>query len=127
MAVWKDDDTDHVLEKALAGERITDTDALHLYRRGDFLKVMAAAREIRQRKNDPTVVTYTMFRIVNYTTFCNVDCSFCSYFEPMGSSRGVTLSVGEVVEKMREAVAIGANQMFLQGGVNPELPIDYYL
>jgi cyclic dehypoxanthinyl futalosine synthase len=68
-----------------------------------------------------------LFRIVNYTTYCNVDCSFCSYFEPMGSSAGTVLSKEQVVEKMREALAIGADQMFLQGGVNPDLPLDYYL
>lgn len=127
MPVRNEQETDYILEKAVAGERINGAEALALYRHGDFLKIMAAAREIRRQKNDPRVVTYTMFRVVNYTTFCNVDCSFCSYFEPMGSSRGTTLSEAEVVDKMREAIAIGANQMFLQGGVNPELPIDYYL
>ena len=127
MALWIAERTDYILEKALAGERIETGEALELYRHADFLKVMMAAREIRNRKNDAQVVTYTMFRVVNYTTFCNVDCSFCSFFEPMGSSRGTVLSVAEIVAKMREAVAIGAEQMFLQGGVNPDLPFDYYL
>ena len=68
-----------------------------------------------------------MFRVVNYTTFCNVDCSFCSFYEPMGSNLGKTLSEDEVVMKMEESVGMGAEQMFLQGGVNPELPFDYYL
>ncbi len=127
MTFWRADPSDYILEKALGGERITSAEALELYQCADFLKIMTAAREIRNRKNDPGIVTYTMFRVVNYTTFCNVDCSFCSFFEPMGSHRGSTLSVEEIVEKMREAVAIGANQMFLQGGVNPDLPFDYYL
>ncbi len=127
MSAWKTEETDCILEKALAGERIEPGEALELYRSADFLKVMAAAREIRNRKNDARTVTYTMFRVVNYTTYCNVDCSFCSFFEPMGSPRGTVLSVQEIVEKMREAVAIGAEQMFLQGGVNPDLPFDYYL
>ncbi len=125
--IWKSEPTDYILDKALSGERITPGEALALYRYADFLKVMAAAREIRNRQNDPGSVTYTMFRVVNYTTFCNVDCSFCSFFEPMDSPRGTTLSIGEIVGKMREAVAIGADQMFLQGGVNPNLPFDYYL
>jgi cyclic dehypoxanthinyl futalosine synthase len=127
MPLWKAESTDYILEKALAGERITTDEALQLYRNADFLKIMTAAREIRNRRTDPDSVTYTMFRVVNYTTFCNVDCSFCSFFEPMDSPLGTVLSVEEIVEKMREAVAIGAEQMFLQGGVNPELPFDYYL
>ncbi len=127
MNYWRSDKTDAILEKAVDGERITAPEALVLYREADFLKVMAAAREIRNRKQNPSVVTYTMFRIVNYTTFCSVDCSFCSFYEPMNSARGIVLSREEVVEKMREAVSIGAHQMFLQGGVNPDLPLDYYL
>jgi cyclic dehypoxanthinyl futalosine synthase len=88
---------------------------------------MAAGREIRNRRHDPSVVTYTLFRVVNYTTFCSVDCTFCSYADPLRSERGVTLTRDQVLEKMREAMAIGADQMFLQGGVNPDLPFDYYL
>jgi len=71
MAIWKSERSDYILEKALAGERIAPPEALALYESADFLKVMAAAREIRNRKNNPSVVTYTMFRVVNYTTFCN--------------------------------------------------------
>ncbi len=127
MAIVKPEGTDYILDKALAGERISPQGGLELYRSADFLKVMLAAREIRNRRHDPAVVTYTMFRVVNYTTFCNVDCSFCSFAEPMGSPRGTLLSADQIVQKMREAVAIGAEQMFLQGGVNPDLPFDYYL
>lgn len=118
---------DPVLEKAVAGERISPEDALHLYGNADFLEVMRAARAIRNSKHDPGTVTYTMFRVVNYTTFCSVDCSFCSFFEPMDSAAGVVLSAEQVVGKMREAMALGADQLFLQGGVNPNLPFDYYL
>jgi cyclic dehypoxanthinyl futalosine synthase len=127
MAIWNSEETDRILDRALAGERISPPEALELYEKADFLKIMAAAREIRNRRNDPSVVTYTMFRVVNYTTFCNVDCTFCSFAEPMHSPRGVTLSAEQIVQKMREAVAVGADQMFLQGGVNPELPFDFYL
>ncbi len=127
MALFASGPTDYILEKALAGQRISPQEALDLYKDADFIKVMAAAREIRNRRHDPSVVTYTMFRVVNYTTFCNVDCSFCSFFEPMDSPNGIVLSIDEIVEKMREALAIGADQMFMQGGVNPNLPFDYYL
>jgi cyclic dehypoxanthinyl futalosine synthase len=125
--LFKSEPTDYILEKAIAGERISPIEALDLCRSADFLKVMAAAREIRNRKHDPAVVTYTMFRIINYTTLCNVNCSFCSYHEPMDSPKGTVLSVEGIVHKMHEAVAMGANQLFLQGGVNPNIPFDYYL
>lgn len=127
MSLFPPQPTDYILEKAVAGERITSAEALALYQEADFVRVMGVAQQLRNRRVDPASVTYTMFRVVNYTTFCNVDCSFCSFYEPMGSGRGKTLSVDEVVAKMQEVADLGADQMFLQGGVNPELPFDYYL
>jgi cyclic dehypoxanthinyl futalosine synthase len=127
MSLFTSAPSDSILEKALAGERISSAEALELYRSADFIKIMAVARELRNRRNDPAVATYTMFRVINYSTFCEVECTFCSFYEPLGSPRGIVLSVDEIVEKMREALAIGADQMFLQGGVDPTLPFDYYL
>jgi len=125
--ILKSEPTDHILQKAIAGERIAPSEALELYNSADFLKVIGAAREVRNLRNDPSVATYTMFRIVNYTTLCNVNCSFCGYHQPIGSPKGMVLSVNEIVAMMREAAAMGANQMFLQGGVNPDVSFDYYL
>jgi cyclic dehypoxanthinyl futalosine synthase len=126
MGILKSEPTDCILEKAIAGERISPAEALDLYDSADFLKVMAAAREVRNCMHDSSTVTYTMFRIVNYTTVCSVDCSFCGFHESVESA-GKALSVEEIVGKMRQAVALGADQMFLQGGVNPAIPFDYYL
>lgn len=122
---FRSEASDSILEKAIEGERISPSEALELYNSADFLKVTVAARAIRNRRHDPSVVTYTMFRIVNYTTVCRVNCSFCSFHEPAPS--GMVLPVDAIVQKMQEAMALGANQLFLQGGVNPDIPFDYYL
>ena len=124
MNIFKSEPADYILEKVLAGDRISPSEALELYRTADPLKVMATAREIRNRMHNPSIVTYTMFRIVNYTKYCNVQCSFCSYHRP--DEKNTVLSVDDILEKMRAAVAIGADQMFLQGGINPNIPFDYY-
>jgi cyclic dehypoxanthinyl futalosine synthase len=126
MNIFNSDPTDYILEKALDGRRISPAEALELYNSGDLLKIIAAAREIRSRKADPSVVTYTMFRIVNYTTLCDVNCAFCSYHQPIGSPSGTVLSADAVVRKMQAASAAGAHQLFLQGGVNPGISFDYY-
>jgi len=118
---------DVILEKAVAGERITPREALDIYRSADFLKVMAAARAVRGKMNDPAVVTYTLFRIVNYTNACSAACSFCGFHCPPGDPAGRVLTIEEIFTKMRTAVAAGARQLFLQGGVNPDIPFDYYL
>ncbi len=127
MSILKPESTDYILDKALAGDRISAAEALELYRSADFLKVMAVARELRNRRHNPSIVSYTMFRIINYTTFCSIDCSFCSFHHSMDSSLGRVLSEEEILQKVREGVVVGADQVFLQGGVNPDLPFDYYL
>ncbi len=117
--------TDNILVKALDGERITEQEALDLYREGDFLKIQMVARELRNRKTDPAVASYTLFRIVNYTDYCSIQCSFCSFKANLDSDYYV-LTKEQILEKMIEAEKLGATQMFLQGGVHPELPLDYY-
>ena len=127
MALLQTGRTDYILEKALSGDRILPAEALDLYREGDFLKIQACARELRNRKVNPDQASYTMFRVVNYTNYCNVECSFCSFMDEVGSGKGYVLSKDEILSKMKEALEFGARQMFLQGGVYPDLPFDYYL
>ena len=119
--------TDNILKKAVAGERITPREALDVYRSADFLKVMAAARAVRNKKNDPAVVTYTLFRIVNYTNICSSACAFCGFYRPLGDQAGRVMTIEGILEKMRTPAVSGTRQLFLQGGVNPDIPFDYYL
>ena len=119
--------TDIILKNAVAGERITPAEALDVYRSGDFFKVMAAARDVRGKMNDPAIVTYTLFRVVNYTNICSTACSFCGFHHPRGDHAGRVLTMEEIFLKMRSVEAAGARQLFLQGGINPDIPFDYYL
>ena len=123
----KHESTDAVLEKAVGGERISPREAMDVYRSADFLKIMAAAHAVRGKMNDPGVVTYTLFRIVNYTNVCSAECSFCGFHRPPGDPAGRVLTIEEISAKMRAAAAAGARQLFLQGGVNPCIPYNYYL
>ena len=125
--ILKSEPTDVILEKAVAGERITPQEALYVYRSADFLKVMAAAHAVRGSKNDPDVVTYTLFRIVNYTNICSAACFFCGFHHLPGDPAGRVLSIEEISAKMRTAATAGARQLFLQGGINPDIPFNYYL
>jgi len=125
--ILKPEPTDIILEKTVNGERITPREALDVYLSADFLKVMAAARAMRRKKNNSAVVTYTLFRIVNYTNVCSSACSFCGFHCSPGDPAGRVLTIKEIFEKMRSAVSAGARQLFFQGGVNPDIPFDYYL
>ena len=127
MNILTKNKSDYILEKALSDQRITTQEALLLYEEGDFLKIQYVAGLIRKRKTNPNQITYTIFQMVNYSNFCNVDCNFCSFYEKYNSSRGKQLTSDEVISKMQNAIKLGADQMFLQGGVDETLPFDYYL
>jgi cyclic dehypoxanthinyl futalosine synthase len=116
-----------ILKKSLEGDRITVEEALILYQEADFLQIQMTARALREKVLSHEYASYTMFRVVNYTNYCNVECSFCSFMDEIGNGKGYVLTLEEILEKMDFAVGEGANQMFLQGGVYPDLPFDYYI
>lgn len=116
-----------ILDSVLGGNRLSDSDALTLWREANFRDLGNVAMEIRNRVHPAGEVSYTAFRVVNYTNYCNVECSFCSFMDEVGSGKGYTLSKEEILRKVEEAIHLDAPQLFLQGGVNPELPMEYYL
>lgn len=121
------DPSDAILLRAAEGKRISPEEAIVLYKEGDFLKIQMVARSLREKIRPHTQASYTMFRVVNYTNYCNVECSFCSFMDEIGNGKGYVLSKEDILQKMDYAVEEGADQMFLQGGVYPDLPFDYYL
>lgn len=116
-----------ILAKALEGRRLSRADALALLASPDWTAMVAAAREMRNRRHDPSLVSYTAYRVINYTNFCNVDCSFCSFKDEIDSDRGYVLSLEQIAAKTEEAKALGVDTIFIQGGVHPKLPLAYYV
>jgi len=121
-----DDRSDAILLKAIEGKRISGEEARILYEDADFLKIQMVARYLRNQIRPTDEASYTMFRVVNYTNYCNVECNFCSFMDEIGNGKGYVLTLEQILEKMDYAVQMGADQMFLQGGVNPDLPFSYY-
>lgn len=115
-----------ILDKSLAGIRITPEEALRLLSTADWTSIVAAGHKRRGQLHDPKVVSYTAYRVINYTNFCDIDCSFCSFKDEIDSERGYTLTLEEIAAKTEEAIALGVDHIFLQGGVNPNLPLSYY-
>jgi cyclic dehypoxanthinyl futalosine synthase len=72
------------------------------------------------------VVTYIIDRNVNYTNICVARCNFCAFYRPVGDSAGYVLGFEEIFRKIEETIAVGGNQLLLQGGHNPDLPIQWY-
>ncbi len=105
---------------------ITHQEALELFQSDDLIGIGMAAHEVRKKKNNPRVVTYQIDRNINYTNFCTEYCSFCAFYRPMGSKEGYLLSLETICEKIDEMLALGGTGVLLQGGLNPDLPLDYY-
>jgi len=116
-----------ILDDALAGRRISAGDAHRLLLDGDLLELGLAANEVRNRLNDPQVATYNVDRNINYTNVCVYKCRFCAFYRPPGDAEGYLLPFEEIGRKVEETLALNGTGVLLQGGVNPELPLQYYL
>lgn len=116
-----------VLEGARAGRRVSAAEAVLLLERAELTDLAVAATAVRDRHNDPARASYVIDRNVNYTDVCNVYCTFCAFYHKPGDSRGYVLTKDQLRQKAEETRAIGGTGFLLQGGVNPDLPWDYYL
>jgi cyclic dehypoxanthinyl futalosine synthase len=113
-------------EKVRNGGRLDPAEALELYLDAPTPLLGALAGEVRARKHPDGVVTYIIDRNVNYTNVCVARCSFCAFYRPVGSTEGYVLGFEEIFRKIDETIALGGGQLLLQGGHNPDLPLDWY-
>jgi cyclic dehypoxanthinyl futalosine synthase len=105
---------------------ISQQEALDLLRSDDLIGLGMAAQAVRNRKNDPRIATYQIDRNINYTNFCTEYCSFCAFYRPMGSKEGYILSSEQIYAKIDEMLELGGTGVLLQGGLHPDLCIEYY-
>jgi cyclic dehypoxanthinyl futalosine synthase len=119
--------TSDLLDASARGERLGEAEALHLFEHAGLLDLAAAATKVRNRHNDPARVSYVIDRNVNYTDVCNVYCTFCAFYHKPGNPQGYVLTRDQLRAKAEETLAVGGTGFLLQGGVNPDLPWDYYL
>jgi cyclic dehypoxanthinyl futalosine synthase len=117
-----------VLDRALAGERITDDDAVALLRSRDLVSVGRVANELRSRRTDPGRITFIIDRNLNYTNICVTDCDFCAFYRRPGDrTEGYLLPKAVIFKKIEETLAIGGTGVLMQGGHHPDLGVDYYV
>jgi cyclic dehypoxanthinyl futalosine synthase len=115
-----------IVAKVMQGGRVSAAEALALYREAPTHVLGRLADTIRVRKHPEGVVTYIIDRNVNYTNICVARCNVCAFYRPVGSSQGYVLGFEEIFHKIDETIAVGGNQLLLQGGHNPDLPIQWY-
>jgi aminodeoxyfutalosine synthase len=114
-----------IFHKVVAKERLTDADALHLFESKDLNALAAIADFACQRKNGNRA-SYIVNRYINYSNYCILSCQFCAFSRKKRDADGFQLSIEEVVQKAREALALGITELHIVGGLHPNLPFDYY-
>src|SRR5687767_6658989 len=115
-----------IADHVKAGGRLTPKDALELYVDASTSLLGHLADRARQRRHPEGVVTYIIDRNVNYTNVCVARCKFCAFYRPVGSPEGYTLGFDEIFRKIEETIALGGGQLLLQGGHNPDVPLEWY-
>jgi cyclic dehypoxanthinyl futalosine synthase len=113
-------------KKVLAGERLSREEGYRLIREGELLELGMLADAVRERLHPEGVVTYIIDRNINYTNVCTAQCAFCAFYRDLPSKEGYVLSKAQLSQKIEETLALGGTQILLQGGLHPDLGIEYY-
>ena len=121
-----DTDIQPILDRALAGERLSSDDCTALLESNDFVRIGLAAHEIRMRHNPTDVVTYIIDRNINYTNVCNVVCTFCAFYRRPGKPDTYVHSIEEIEKRIDETIALGGTGVLMQGGLHPDFNIEWY-
>ena len=115
-----------IREKVSARERISNADALWLWRNAADSDLRSLAQQVRAHFVAPSACTYMIMRIINYTNVCVAQCDYCAFYKLPGQAGGYVLSQDEVFVKLDELLVLGGDLAAFNGGFNPHLPLDYY-
>ena len=112
-------------DKVVAGERLSEADALRLFETKDLNALGAIADFVRQRQVGDRA-SFIINRYINYSNYCILSCQFCSFARKKRDADGFELTVPQIVEKAREALKLGITELHIVGGLHPSLPFSYY-
>jgi cyclic dehypoxanthinyl futalosine synthase len=119
-------DIQPILDRVLAGGRMTAEECGALLESHDVARLGVAAGEVRRRKHPSGVVTYIIDRNVNYTNVCNVVCTFCAFYRRPGKPDTYVTTFEQICEKIDETIALGGTGVLMQGGLHPDFGIEWY-
>src|SRR5450755_1163753 len=108
---------------------LSKAEALELFRSDDLIGIGMRADAVRRRLNPDGVVTYIIDQNINYTNFCTEYCTFCAFYRPLKgklAAEGYILDFDTMYDKVRETVELGGTGVLLQGGLRPDLKIEWY-
>ena len=115
-----------ILDRVEKGERIGAEDATILMDEAPFQELGRVAAMKRQVQVPGNIATYVFDKNLNTTNVCVVDCKFCAFYTNPENKRGYTRTPEQILEEAKKAADAGATQILIQGGLNPDLKLDYY-
>ena len=115
-----------ILDDVVAGRRLTAADAVTLLESHDLAAIGRAADAVTRRLHPEPFRTYNIDRNINYTNICSAVCDFCAFYRGPKSPEGYVLDRDVILEKIEETVALGGDQILMQGGMHPTLPLEWY-
>ncbi len=115
-----------LLESVIDGHQLTSDECLELFRYDKLSPLMAAANQITLQKHPENYRTYNIDRNINYTNICTAVCDFCAFYRGPKSDEGYVLPREELLQKIRETVDLGGDQILMQGGLHPTFKLDWY-
>lgn len=108
---------------------LTKAQALEMFRSDDLIGIGMEADAVRRKLHPEGVVTYIIDRNINYTNLCTEYCTFCAFYAPIkgpGRAKGYVLDFEKIYEKIAETVEMGGTGILMQGGLNPDLKIEWF-
>jgi cyclic dehypoxanthinyl futalosine synthase len=119
--------TDTIIARLRAGERINHKDSLYLLTDADLMVLAETADYKRKSLHPQPLVTFVVDRNINYTNVCMSKCLFCAFYRHADHDDAYIISKNEISQKISETLELGGTQILLQGGMHPALELDYYL
>ena len=115
-----------LLREIKHGARLSTTEYLRVVEEAPLEVLGELADEIRRELHPDQIVTYVVDRNVNYSNICTAVCTFCAFYRKPGSPEGYVLSFEEIFKKVEETLALGGSGILMQGGLHPDLPLEWY-
>jgi cyclic dehypoxanthinyl futalosine synthase len=115
-----------ILDATLAGSRLSAADAALLLRSRDLAAIGRAAHAMTMRLHPEPYRTYNIDRNINYTNICTAVCDFCAFYRGPKHAEGYVLDRDVLLTKVEETVALGGDQILMQGGLHPTLTLEWY-
>lgn len=116
----------NVLDRAIAGHRLTPGEGLQLLQSHELAPLGRAADAVCRRLHPEPYRTYNIDRNINYTNICASGCRFCAFWRAADDPAGYVITYDELDRKVEETLRLGGDQILLQGGLHPHLPLDWY-